>query len=96
MARDYNASVFPSNPKEIYGITPMNNETTVCITEIMYTNEFSMLPKNNVGTTTGGNNVHWCARQDIAFQEQLVSFINNNEFLDVCATDGCIREGAWC
>lgn len=71
MARDYNASVFPSNPKEIYGITPMNNATTVCITEIMYTNEFSMLPKNNVGTTTGGNNVHWCARQDVAFQEQV-------------------------
>ena len=96
MARNYNAAAFSTNPKKIFGLESMTDNSSICITEILYTNELSMLPSKNVVTTESFNDVHWCVRQDTAMLEQLVSFINKKEFLDICATDGCIREGAWC
>jgi len=96
MAREYNASMFSSNPREIFGISPMSEESNVCIAEIMYTEDYNKLLTNNVVKSSNGNHVHDCARHDKALLLQLTEFINSGIFLDVCASDGCMRDDSKC
>lgn len=90
--------MYSSNPKEIYGISPINSHSTACITEIMYTKAFDALPTKNVVTDHKNINIHRCARTDSLFKEQIVLFIEENMFMDVCASSDvrCVRDGIWC
>ena len=95
MARAYSASSFQSNPREIFGLNPLEpTETTSCITEILYEEEYTTLSKTNVALET--NNVHHCTRLDSAVTSQFIEFINTGSFLDVCVNGGCIRDNSNC
>ena len=96
MARAYNASIFPSNPRDVFGLLPLEEESNsnVLLTEILFKEEYDSLPATNVGGPD--NNVHQCTRQDQALLRQMVQFINNGTFMDVCANDGCVREKSDC
>ena len=92
MSRDYNASTFPSNPHHIVGIAPMNANSSVCVTEMMYTQPFSQLPKTNTIHSLGTSEVHSYTRFAKPLVLQLIEFINTGKFLDVCDTGICVLE----
>lgn len=101
MARAFNASILPNNPKDIYGVNtlPYNNvsidDVNVLFTQVEYTDEYNSYPTRNVPSKTD-TYVHWCVRSDPAILRQHVAFINNGTFIDPCVEDHCIREKAEC
>ena len=90
MGRDYGASAFASNPRKIHGIQAMDSESNVCVTEMMYTQPYAQLPKRNVVHSAGTSNVHGCTRFAEPLVLQLIEFINNGNFLDVCSDHECV------
>ena len=92
MGRDYGASAFASNPRKIHGIQAMDSESNVCATEMMYTQPYAQLPKRNVVHSVGTSNVHLCTRSAEPFVLQLIEFVNNGNFLDVCSDHECVLE----
>lgn len=95
LARAYNASTFPSNPRQIFGLNQlMPAEATSLITEILYEQEYHSLSKTNVATDT--NSVHLCTKSDSAVTSQFIDFINTGSFSDVCVNGGCIRHNSNC
>lgn len=103
LARAYNASVLPSNPRlTIFQIpkasltSALSNEKSatsgqphVAWTEILYQNEYQ-------GIGTSENLVHECLRQDCALIGQMSEFINTGRILDPCFNDRCLRKTIPC
>ena len=97
LARSYDASIFPSNPKAVFGLptlSPDENTNSQCVfTEILYEEELKTLPTTNVCGSF--NPVHMCVHSDPYAIGQLTQFINTGNFVDVCPPNGCRRETSW-
>ena len=103
LARGLGAATLPNSPREIYGI-PVADFTDIrltasdsppaVLTELLYLDEYASLPVGD--GKRNSNSVHFCVRQDPSLIKQLTEFINNDEIIDPCEEDGCIRARVTC
>ena len=100
LARAFNASVLPHNPKNVFGVPVAQaaNETSdgpyVTFSELLYDPEYFDLPIDN--TLPEINGVHFCVREDPAMVHQANEFINTGRVLDPCEQNACIRKEVKC
>jgi len=91
--------LLPGRPKDVFGLDVSvaangmgESGPRSALTEVMYVMEEE---QERMGAE-GLNKVHFCVRQDLALQEQIVEFINEGYITDPCAADNCIRSQALC
>ena len=101
LARAYNASILPNNPrKKIFGISMANGSMPhVAWTELLYEDQYELLQVNDVGQQKANrtvNMIHECLRQDCALIDQMSQFINDGLVIDPCRRDQCLRKSIAC
>ena len=94
LARAFNASSVPANPREVFGIPTTSVASNTTLTELMYDKEYLGLSADN--TVAEGNAIHFCLRRDKALINQICKFINTGTVIDPCVKDGCHRQRIKC
>jgi hypothetical protein len=98
LARSYDAKLLPGRPRDVFGLDVSVAANGMgapgprsALTEVLYIKE-----DDEKSGGTGFNKVHYCVRQDVALQNQIVEFVNEGYIVDPCADDSCVRTQATC
>ena len=100
LARGFRANLLPHHPRDIFGLSVAQEQTNgtlssdAIFTELLFQKEYQQLPKDDIfGAETS---VHNCLRQDEAVNRQIAHFVTNQEILDICRDDNCVRPSVQC
>ena len=92
LARAFNATTVPGNPRTIFGVPASPGGSNVTLTELLYEKEFSSLPLDD--TAAKSNSVHVCVRRDEKMIAQIAEFVNTGRVIDPCSEDQCRRSSS--
>jgi len=101
LTRALGGVVLPNNPRtNIFGIPVWNESSSspnVTLSELLFQREYESLPNSDAYDTVQTDNyVHGCVREDKAFIQQIVQFINTGRIVDVCSDYECTQKEAQC